>query len=55
MAKKDEKTIPTTPPALTTPCGLPALRAWLAAVDVLTPGYGTHVTVTSTATALTVA
>lgn len=42
-------------PTLTTPCSLQALRDWLNSVDVMAPGSETSVTVTTTATSITVA
>jgi hypothetical protein len=40
---------------LTVPCTLGALRNWLGSVDAVAPGWETHVTVSATASSLTVA
>jgi hypothetical protein len=53
-AKADQKKTSSASP-LTTPCTLGALRAWLTTVDVVTPGWESHVTVTASASGLTVA
>jgi hypothetical protein len=40
---------------LTVPCTLQQLRGWLGSVDVLTPGKEKNVTVSATASSITVA
>jgi hypothetical protein len=55
QAEAPEEQLVTTATPLTVPCTLQQLRAWLKSVDIVTPGKEKTVTVSATATSITVA
>jgi hypothetical protein len=54
MPEVESQAVPNATP-LTTPCTLIALRNWLKGLDVITPGKEGSVTVSATASSITVA